>query len=143
MGLEPLKLFPKNKKDLIEKTEKALEFTGSLQLRHELFRTLSGGQKQRVLIARALSGEPSVLVLDEPVSDLDSEGMAEVSELLNDIYTEKRITILIVSHLLDIVLANTDRCLVIKGEKVEQHTTESLSKGLPLAMERSEHVVFE
>lgn len=143
MGLEPIKPFAAKKGNLIEKTEKALDFTASLHLRNELFRTLSGGQKQRVLIARALAGEPSVLVLDEPVSDLDSEGMAEVSELLHNIYAEKRITILIVSHLLDIVLANTDRCLIIKGEKVEQHTTESFSKGLPFAAERSDHVVFK
>lgn len=115
MGLEPLPLFSGKTHETVQKTEEALEFTRMLERKDELFRTLSGGQKQRVLIARALAGEPSVLVLDEPISDLDAEGVSEIMQLLNSIHSEKKMTIVIVSHLLDITLDNIDRVFLVNG----------------------------
>ncbi|MDR3182111.1 MAG: ABC transporter ATP-binding protein [Planctomycetaceae bacterium] len=63
---------------------------------HEPFRNLSGGQRQRVLIARAVCGEPDILVLDEPTNNIDSQS----EEILYDILTElnRRMTIVMVSH---------------------------------------------
>ncbi len=116
MGLEPLKPFSRRSPETVRKTEDALEFTRMIKHKKELFRTLSGGQKQRVLIARALAGEPSVLVLDEPISDLDAEGVSEIMQLLNSIHAKKKMTIIIVSHLLDITLDNIDRVLLINGK---------------------------
>ncbi len=115
MGLEPLKPFSRRSPETVKKTEDALEFTRMLGRKDELFKTLSGGQKQRVLIARALAGGPSVLVLDEPISDLDSEGVGEVMQLLNSMHSERKMTVIIVSHLLDITLDNIDRVVLINN----------------------------
>ncbi len=117
MGLEPLPAFFRKNAETVRKTGEALEFTRMIEHKDELFRTLSGGQKQRVLIARALAGGPSVLVLDEPISDLDAEGVSEIMQLLNSIHSEKKMTIVIVSHLLDITLDNIDRVLLVNGRR--------------------------
>lgn len=119
MGLEPLNPFTKNKKELKAKVEKAMDFTDILKCRDQLFNTLSGGQKQRVLIARALVNSPEILVMDEPVSDLDEEGVHEIITLLNSIHREKNMTILIVSHLVSLVLKNVDKVLLLNNANLE------------------------
>lgn len=68
------------------------------------YRELSGGQKQRVLIARALVGKPTVLVLDEPTTDMDLRSERAIMELIARLHAEQRLTTLIVSHLLHVVL---------------------------------------
>ena len=123
MGLEPLPPFSGKTPETVRKTEEALEFTRMLERKDELFRTLSGGQKQRVLIARALAGGPSILVLDEPISDLDAEGVGEIMLLLNSIHSEKKMTIVIVSHLLDVTLDNIDRVLLVNGAHAELYAS--------------------
>ncbi len=75
-------------------------------------RELSGGQQQRVMLARALSRDPDLLVLDEPGQGLDLEGQGELSQIL----AERRDTgsaILLISHDLSLVLSCTDRVLCI------------------------------
>ena len=68
------------------------------------YRERSGGQKQRILIARALVGEPSVLVLDEPTTDMDLGSERAIIELIAQLHRERNLTILVVSHLLYVVL---------------------------------------
>lgn len=57
----------------------SLEKSGASNLSKKLFRELSGGEKQKVLIAKAICGEPEILVLDEPTASLDVKGEAEVT----------------------------------------------------------------
>lgn len=64
------------------------------------FRDLSGGQKQRVLIARALTGEPDALILDEPTANMDIRGEREVMELFEKLRDERGIAVVMVSHFL-------------------------------------------
>lgn len=64
--------------------------------------SLSGGQRQRVMIARALCSHPTILLLDEPTSNIDTAGQKEVYELLKEL--NKHITIIVVSHDLSIIL---------------------------------------
>jgi ABC-type Mn2+/Zn2+ transport system ATPase subunit len=82
----------------------ALAWLGIESLTRQLFRNLSTGQQQRVLMARALASEPDVLVLDEPTVGMDVGAEAAMIDFLRDLNRQRRVTILLVTHLLPIVL---------------------------------------
>lgn len=87
---------------------------------------VSGGQRQRAAIARALVTRPKLLVLDEPVSALDSANRVQVLELLQEL-AAPGVGILFISHDLGSVAGITDRVVVLfRGEVVESGTTESV-----------------
>jgi len=84
---------------------------------------LSGGQRQRVAIARALITEPQVLILDEPVSALDSANRVQILEILGRL-RQSGVSLLFISHDLGSVAGITDRTLVLyRGEVVEDNAT--------------------
>ncbi|RLG07897.1 MAG: metal ABC transporter ATP-binding protein [Thaumarchaeota archaeon] len=102
-----------------------------------LFSELSGGQKQRVLIARALIGDPRLLLLDEPYSMLDFDMKCEISELLYRLHKERGVDILLVAHELSpcihlepIVILLNKRVYAI-GRAGEVLTLENLRKAYP------------
>ncbi len=75
--------------------------------------TLSGGQMQRVLIARAVSGNPKLLIMDEPTAGVDIGGVKSFYDIVEHLNKEHDITIILVSHEIDMVysLANKVLCL--------------------------------
>lgn len=82
---------------------------------------ISGGQKQRVMIAMAIACKPSLLIADEPTTALDVTVQNEIISLLKELQQETQMSILFISHDLNLVSAISDRLLVMyKGDIVEQ-----------------------
>lgn len=88
---------------------------------------LSGGMNQRVMIALALAGAPDLLIADEPTTALDVTVQRDVLNLLANLRDETGLTILLVTHDIDIARSYADRMLVMRsGELVEQGATVAL-----------------
>ncbi len=109
--------------------EQALAEVGAGHTLDLPLQTLSGGETRRVLLARALLGEPDLLVLDEPVQGVDLTGQAELYGLIGRIRHERGLGVLLVSHDLHLVMAATDEviclnhhvCCAGRPEMVSRH----------------------
>ena len=88
---------------------------GIEDLAERSFRDFSGGQRQRTLLARSLASEPDVLVLDEPTNDMDIASEHAIMESLKRLHAETGMTIVIVSHLLNVVANYVDSLALING----------------------------
>lgn len=78
------------------------------------FGELSGGQKQRALIARAIAAEPDILILDEPTNGMDLASRASILELIDTLHESNRLTVLMVTHLLDDVANHVQRLAIVE-----------------------------
>jgi zinc transport system ATP-binding protein len=112
-----------------EEIERVLADVGAGALFDRQLSELSGGELQRVVLARALIRLPSLLVLDEPVRGVDYAGEAELYTLIGKLRTERGFGVLLVSHDLHIVMAQSDRVICLnrhvccsgKPQSVAQH----------------------
>lgn len=113
-----LKVAHKSKDEIRQKVPEILELVGLHDKAHAYPSQLSGGQKQRVGIARAIANHPEVLLCDEPTSALDLETSAQILELLKEINTRLGITIVLISHEMNVIKSICDRVAVMKDGKV-------------------------
>ena len=98
------------------RVSEALERVGLGDALDTRFEDLSGGQRQRALIARALAGEPRLLLLDEPTVGLDPAAQARFYTLVCDLQHGRGLSLLCASHDLEVVSAHADRLVLIDGE---------------------------
>jgi iron complex transport system ATP-binding protein len=95
------------------KADEALDELGILQLRDKSCNQLSGGQLQLVLMARALVGEPRLLILDEPESHLDCHNQFTILKTIKSLAKEKNITCIMNTHYLNHALRLANKCLLL------------------------------
>lgn len=105
--------------EIERRVEVSLDRVGALDLRRRAPSELSGGQKRRVAIATVLSMEPSILVLDEPTSNLDWKAQAGLMDLLREFDH----TCLIATHDLELIREVCRRCLVLDGGRLVADVT--------------------
>ncbi len=101
-----------------EAAERALVLTDTASLRRKLLHQLSGGQRQRVFIARALASEPRILLLDEPTTGVDVSAKEAFYSLLRSLHREKGLTILFVSHDVEVAAQEADFVLALHQKLV-------------------------
>lgn len=94
--------------------QRAMAETDVLSLADRMVSDLSGGERQRVMIARALAQEPAILLLDEPTSFLDINHQLDICSLIARLRAERRLTVVLVSHDLNIASQYCDRLLILK-----------------------------
>lgn len=88
--------------------QQVLDRVGANSLMHTAIQNVSGGEFQRILLARCLLRRPDVLVLDEPAQGVDINGQQQLYQLITEIRNEYGCAVLMVSHDLHLVMANTD-----------------------------------
>ena len=94
----PLMYRKKSRQEVRKQAEAMLERVGMNHFLHHHPYELSGGQQQRVAIARALVGEPKLILADEPTGALDVQTSNVVMSLLKDIYAQRHVTVLVITH---------------------------------------------
>ena len=118
LGLSP--------EEIKARVEYATAATGCAHLRHRMVRHLSSGEQQRVVIASTLSMRPSILILDEPTANLDSEGRRLLTHTLTQLRHQFQITLIVIEHRLSPFIPHADRliwledgCIVADGAPPE------------------------
>jgi len=119
----PLRIRKIPKEEVGERTRRALASVGLSGLEDRLAPQLSGGQQQRVALARALIKEPKVLLLDEPLSNLDAKLREQMRVELREILDRLRITAVYVTHDQAEALALSDVICVMRGGKIVDQGT--------------------
>ena len=117
----PLKVAGWSKADITARVDELLEFVGLADKARSYPDQLSGGQKQRVGIARALATRPAILLADEATSALDPETTQEVLTLLKRVNEEQGITMIVITHEMDVIQSIATRVAVMDGGRVIEH----------------------
>ena len=117
----PLKGSGLSKADITAKVEKLLALVGILDKKAAYPGQLSGGQKQRVAIARALANDPKILLCDEATSALDPKTTLSILELLQEVNQKLGITIVIITHEMQVVKEICNKVAVMENGRVIEH----------------------
>jgi len=119
----PLKIRKMDKAEIERRVHEALSLVNLMHHKDSRPGRISGGEQQRVALARALVQEPDILLLDEPLSNLDAKLRVKVREDIREIQRRLGITTVIVTHDQDEALSISDRIAVMNDGKIEQFST--------------------
>jgi zinc/manganese transport system ATP-binding protein len=120
--------------------EEMLDAVGAVRFADARIGTLSGGEQQRVMIAQALICRPKLLLLDEPLANLDIRSAAEVVELLARIAAEQRVAILLSAHDMNPLLPVMDRVVYLADGRAASGTTDQVVRTDTLSRLYGHHV---
>jgi zinc transport system ATP-binding protein len=112
-----------------QKIQWAMQTAGIEKLANSSINELSGGQLQRVYIARALSGEPKILILDEPTAGVDVQTQEKFYDFLNRLNTELKLTILLVTHEVDVAVHRAKSVICLNRKLICHIPSTQLLKG--------------
>lgn len=101
--------------------EDAMQAVHAQELGNRDFNAISDGQKQRVLLARAICQDPDVIVLDEPTSFLDVKYKLELLSILERMARQKKITVIMSLHEIDLAQKISDKIICVKGETISHY----------------------
>jgi len=116
----PLKLRGVDEKSRRAKALDLLTFVGLANKAENYPITLSGGEAQRVSIARALISDPKIIFFDEPTSALDAQTMKEILDLLKKVHQSYSVTMVLVSHQMDVIRYMCDRAVWLEEGKIKK-----------------------
>ena len=149
MGRYPYKKrFEKYDEKDYEIVHEALKATNTLHLKDKYITEISGGERQRVIIAKALAQETPIILLDEPTSHLDINHQMEILNLLRRLNKEKKTTIIIAIHDINLASRYSDEIIIIGSGKIIDNgipekviTKENMEKvyGINVAIEINKH----
>ena len=123
----PLQLEKMNKIDIEERVNELLKYVDLEDKKYSYPSQLSGGQKQRVAIARAIANKPKILLSDEGTSALDPKTTKSILGLLRKIRDELNITIIMITHQMEVVKDICNRVAIMEnGNVIEENTVENL-----------------
>jgi len=107
-------------KEDLRVVREVMEETDTLGLEERNLEDLSGGERQRAVIAQALAQEPEILLLDEPTAHLDINHQVEILNLIKSLNQRKNLTVLMISHDLNLAAEYCDRLILLKEGRVFQ-----------------------
>ncbi len=130
-----------------ESAWKALEASGAAELAHRRLGALSGGELQRIFLAEALVSNPEMLLLDEPLSNLDIKRETELLHLVNGVVRSRGVTAMLIAHNINPLLPHLNKVMYVANGKVatgkpsEVLTSESLTRlyGVQVEVLRDPH----
>ena len=119
----PLEIAGLGRKEIDSRVEELLYMVQINDKARSRLRELSGGQKQRVAIARALAARPRVLFCDEATSALDPQTTRSILSLISDLQRQLRITVILVTHQMDVIRAVCEDVAVMDGGRIVETGT--------------------
>jgi zinc/manganese transport system ATP-binding protein len=132
--------FRRRSKDDIARVEELLAAVDALNFADSRVGELSGGEQQRILIAHALISRPSLLLLDEPLANLDPRSVQEIVALLHQIASAQRVAILLSAHEMNALLPVMDRIVYLTGGRAASGTTDEVVRSDVLSELYGHHV---
>ncbi len=115
----PMKCWKEEKNKTENRVKELMEFVGISHIAGKRPSQISGGQKQRVAIARALSLSPKILLCDEATSALDPNTTKSILELLKEINRKLNITVIIVTHEMEVIRSVCDKMSIIENGEIK------------------------